>query len=61
MATNKSIDHGQPAPSADSTRPSGPTVAAEDLLRGRKEVVITHKDDRYILRLTRQDKLVLNK
>jgi hemin uptake protein HemP len=41
---------------------SGPRVIESlDLFEGGTEVVILHRGDNYRLRLTRQDKLILNK
>lgn len=36
-------------------------IEADELFAGRKEVVITHNQDRYVLRITRHGKLILNK
>ena len=36
-------------------------VTSEELFRGARQVVIVHKADRYVLRITRQGKLILNK
>jgi hemin uptake protein HemP len=38
-----------------------PSVASEALFRGRRELGIVHRGDRYLLRITRQGKLILNK
>jgi hemin uptake protein HemP len=38
-----------------------PTISAEQLLRGHREIVITHGDAVYRLRLTRKGKLILQK
>lgn len=46
----------QPVAQADRTR-----VPIEDLLRGRREVVIVHKGEEYLLRVTRNGKLILTK
>jgi hemin uptake protein HemP len=37
------------------------TLKSEDILRGSKEVVIEHAGAIYRLKLTRQNKLILNK
>lgn len=43
-------------------RSSGiPRLKSEDLLRGGHELVIEHQGQEYRLRLTRNDKLILNK
>ncbi len=53
-----------PTKRADA-RPQGrlqvPTLKSEDILRGSKEVVIEHAGAIYRLKLTRQNKLILNK
>jgi hemin uptake protein HemP len=65
MPTNPSTTN--PAGSAPRT-PDRPTssqseesIDSEDLFKGRRELVIRHKQERYILRITRQGKLILNK
>lgn len=40
--------------------PAGP-IRAEDLLRDRRMLVIEHAGERYLLRLTRNGKLILTK
>jgi hemin uptake protein HemP len=47
-----------PTPQAE---PEPPVLAAADLLRGRREVVIEHDGVRYRLRLTRRNRLILQK
>lgn len=37
------------------------TIDSEDLFKGARELVIRHNQDRYVLRITRQGKLILNK
>lgn len=54
-----SSDPSRPAPaSADSHLP---TVRSEELLQGRREILIAHSDEVYRLRLTRNGKLILTK
>jgi len=36
-------------------------MLSRDLFQGRREVVILHGDEKYRLRITRQDKLILTK
>jgi hemin uptake protein HemP len=36
-------------------------LRSEDLFRGRNELIIEHQGQEYRLRLTRNDKLILNK
>ncbi|MEJ8570140.1 hemin uptake protein HemP [Microbaculum marinum] len=52
-----------PAPSSnsDTTNKQQKTVDSSDLFEGSRELVIRHNQDRYILRITRQGKLILNK
>ena len=38
-----------------------PTVVSEDLFRGKREIVIEHDGVRYRLRITRRNKLILQK
>lgn len=47
-------------PSSPARNPV-PRVRSEDLLRQANEVVIEHHGQEYRLRLTRNDKLILNK
>lgn len=51
--TMNAIDHA----SADEPR----EIDSAGLFAGRNEVIIVHKGGRYRLRITRQDKLILNK
>ncbi len=37
------------------------TLAIEDLMAGRQEVVIVHRGERYRLKITRRGKLILTK
>lgn len=59
--------HTPPAnlPEARMTAPSAhrllPTVDTRDLFRNGRELVIQHRGEEYRLRLTRNDKLILNK
>jgi len=41
--------------------PAIPVVDSRDLLKGGNELVIRHAGDTYRLRLTRQNRLILNK
>jgi hemin uptake protein HemP len=40
---------------------AAPVVPAQELFRGRREVVIEHDGARYRLRITRRNKLILQK
>ena len=50
---------------ADPTKTGGHDeprlVRSETLLGGQRQVVILHNDEHYVLRVTRQGKLILNK
>lgn len=41
--------------------PSVPVINAQELFRGRREVVLEHAGVRYRLRITRRNKLILQK
>ncbi|MBI2276713.1 MAG: hemin uptake protein HemP [Dechloromonas sp.] len=49
-----------PAPAAANTQPR-PRIASEDLLRGNSALEIEHAGQRYLLRVTRENKLILTK
>ena len=38
-----------------------PTVTSEELLRGRRQLIIEHGEERYRLLVTRSNKLILTK
>ncbi len=48
-------------PPAEKRPESPPVVVAEELFRGKREVVIEHDGVRYRLRITRRNKLILQK
>jgi hemin uptake protein HemP len=48
-------------PPAEKRSGSPPVVIAEELFRGKREVVIEHDGVRYRLRITRRNKLILQK
>ena len=51
-------------PERDYSKLSGsvrPGVESEDLFRGQREVSIAHNGQKYILKITRSGKLILNK
>ena len=57
---------GTPTPSHDPNESGQPAVAsgvipAEWLFKGAQEIRILHKSDLYLLRITRNDKLILTK
>lgn len=47
--------------SSASTRPPLPRLRSEELFRNSHELIIEHQGQEYRLRLTRNDKLILNK
>lgn len=49
------------AQSTTVVRNVAPRLKSEDLFRGTHELVIEHQGQEYRLRLTRNDKLILNK
>jgi hemin uptake protein HemP len=46
---------------AGTAAPDPPRVASSELFRGRREVVIVHRDQEYRLTITKADKLILTK
>lgn len=60
---NSDDPKGRSAPAAwvSGALPAVRQINADELFAGRKEVVITHNLDRYVLRITRHGKLILNK
>jgi hemin uptake protein HemP len=50
-----------PRPGTPEQPEPAPIVAARELFRGRREVVIVHEGVRYRLRITRRNKLILQK
>ncbi len=65
MPTNPSSSNPpggpQHAPDRPTSNHSEESIDSQDLFKGRREIVIRHNQDRYILRITRQGKLILNK
>jgi hemin uptake protein HemP len=41
--------------------PASPRVVSSELFRGKREVVIVHRDQEYRLSITKADKLILTK
>lgn len=60
MPTSKSPST-PPVPAQDPSDRLEDCIDSEDLFKGRKEVCIRHNQDRYVLRITRLGKLILNK
>lgn len=57
-----SLPHPQSSLPAAPARPAPAShIRAEDLLRDRRMLVIEHAGERYLLRLTRNGKLILTK
>lgn len=48
-------------PQLTPLRPPQPRLRSEDLFRDSHELIIEHQGQEYRLRLTRNDKLILNK
>ncbi len=48
-------------PDAEQPARQEKTIDSDELFKGARELVIRHNQDRYILRITRQGKLILNK
>ena len=46
---------------SDEPRPAMPPVSSEQLLRGATTLEIDHAGQRYVLRVTRENKLILTK
>lgn len=52
----------QPGPRGEEADKSElPTVTSEELLRGRRQLIIEHGEERYRLLVTRSNKLILTK
>lgn len=54
-------NHPPPVPSRTATTPQRLRLKSEELFRHGNEIVIDHHGAEYRLRLTRNDKLILNK
>ncbi len=46
---------------AETPQPTRPELDTRDLFRGNRTVTIDHEGERYILRLTRNERLILTK
>lgn len=51
------MQHADP----DTTTPRPPRVPSEEIFLGEGKIVIEHNGEEYILRITRQNKLLLTK
>jgi len=56
-------DHSKTTPPASPQSPKGPVVRLEsgEILKGANTVEIEHAGQRYLLRVTRENKLILTK
>jgi len=54
-------DRRQNEPRQAETTPSPPVLRAEELFQGCREICIEHDGKRYRLRITRRNKLILQK
>jgi hemin uptake protein HemP len=62
MAAGRSSDAGVGEAAERNASPDAPLrVAADTLLRGRRELIILHNADEYRLRITSNGKLILTK
>jgi hemin uptake protein HemP len=50
-----------PAPDSETPDRQEKAIDSSELFKGSRELVIRHNQERYILRITRQGKLILNK
>jgi len=51
----------KPQPLSDAINATYPQIASHEILRGHNAVVIEHAGQRYLLRVTRENKLILTK
>lgn len=54
-------DHPSESPPASPDANQTPVLDVRELLRGSREVIILHAGERYRLRVTANDKLILTK
>jgi len=59
--TKPSAGPPPPQDAAGNARLPRPRIASAELFRGARELVIDHRGEEYRLKLTRHDKLILNK
>ena len=57
----EAVSPPRPDGEAASPRPEPPVVDVRDLLAGGREAIIVHAGERYRLRVTAKDKLILTK
>ncbi|MCT8973583.1 hemin uptake protein HemP [Microbaculum marinisediminis] len=60
MHTGRRSPSPTAAPADTASQPED-SVESSDLFKGRRELIIRHNQERYVLRITRQGKLILNK
>ncbi|MBI1830189.1 MAG: hemin uptake protein HemP [Planctomycetes bacterium] len=59
----ESADRRNESGAPPAEEPKGPprVVSAQDLFAGKREICIEHEGERYVLRITRRGKLILQK
>lgn len=55
------LPHPSLAMAVERREPSRPRLRSEELFRNHHELIIEHRGEEYRLKLTRNDKLILNK
>jgi hemin uptake protein HemP len=60
-SSEKSATPPGPAPGDEAAPSRCPCIDSASLFRGARELVISHNGERYSLRVTRNDKLILTK
>lgn len=58
---HSNIKSDDPPPNSDAAPQDAQVVSSEDLFASRREIIILHGAERYRLRLTSNDKLILTK
>lgn len=61
MMTNDASDDPLPHATEHYTADQSKTIPAEQLFDGRREILIEHEGETYRLRITRRNKLILQK
>jgi hemin uptake protein HemP len=59
--TSETSANRPPATGSERSGQNEKVIESDELFQGAREVVIRHNQDRYVLRVTRQGKLILNK
>jgi hemin uptake protein HemP len=55
------VDIPAPDKARAETPPSAPVIESDKLFQGKREIFIDHQGERYRLRITRKNKLILQK